>query len=49
MLIVTTFVSDTTRNNSLDHLATVTEDRAQIVSNYVDNAEKTVYTMKRSL
>ena len=48
MLIVTTFVSYTTRNNSLDHLATVTEDRAQIVSNYVDNAEKTLTAYSRA-
>lgn len=48
MLIVTTFVSYTTRNNSLDHLATVTDDRAQIVSNYVDNAEKTLTAYSRA-
>ncbi len=48
LLIVTTLVSFTTRRNALDHMATVTEERAKIVSNYVDNAEKTLIAYSRA-
>ncbi|MBP0971965.1 MAG: diguanylate cyclase [Oscillospiraceae bacterium] len=48
LVITTAFVSYTTRKNALDHMATITEERAQIVSNYVANAEKTLTAYSRA-
>ena len=42
VLIITKTVSQSTRENADDHMATITEERAHIIDSYVDNAEKTL-------
>lgn len=41
ILIVLT-ITKTTRQNSIEHMGTITDERAHIIENYVDNAEKTL-------
>lgn len=41
-LLITFTISKTTRNNSIEHMGTITDERAQIINNYVENAEKTL-------
>ncbi|MBR3418866.1 MAG: diguanylate cyclase [Oscillospiraceae bacterium] len=48
LLVVTTIVSNRTRQNALDHMATVTDERSKIVSNYVDRAEAALTAYSRS-
>ena len=48
LLIVTSFVANKTRDSALDHMATVTYERATIVSNYIDNAEAALTAYSRS-
>ena len=35
-------VSKATRNNTIEHMKTLTDERAQIIESYVKNAEKTL-------
>ena len=42
VLIITKTVSQSTRENADDHMATITEERAHIIDSYVDSAEKTL-------
>ena len=41
-LAITKTVSSATRKNTLEHMKTLTDERAQIIQNYVYNAEKTL-------
>ena len=40
--LITYTISRSTRKNSLDHMATITDERAHIINSYVENAEKTL-------
>ncbi|HAG14272.1 MAG TPA: GGDEF domain-containing protein [Ruminococcus sp.] len=46
--IITETVSSKTRQNSLDHMKTITDERAQIIESYVQNAEKTLSSYARA-
>lgn len=48
LLVVTTIVSNRTRQNALEHMATVTDERSRIVSNYVERAEAALTAYSRS-
>lgn len=48
LLAVTTIVSNRTRQNALEHMATVTDERSRIVSNYVERAEAALTAYSRS-
>lgn len=39
---ITTTISSTTRKDSIDHMQTITNERAHIIQTYVENAEKTL-------
>jgi len=41
-LLITVSISRSTRKNSIDHMSTITDERASIIDSYVDNAEKTL-------
>lgn len=40
--VITKTISRTTKNNSIEHMLTITDERATIIQNYVINAEKTL-------
>ena len=40
--LITLTISRSTRQNSLDHMGTITDERAHIIDSYVENAEKTL-------
>ena len=48
LLIVTTIVSNRTRQSALEHMATVTDERSIIVSNYIQRAEAALTAYSRS-
>ncbi len=39
---ITKTISDRTRNNSIEHMATIADERSSIIENYVQNAESTL-------
>lgn len=41
-MVITKTISRTTKNNSIEHMLTITDERATIIQNYVINAEKTL-------
>ena len=41
-LIITITISSATRKNTIEHMETITDERAHIILNYVENAEKTL-------
>lgn len=47
ILIVMT-ISKTTRQNSIEHMGTIADERAHIIDNYVDNAEKTLMAYSKA-
>ena len=47
-LLITKIVSSRTRQSSLDHMATITEERAHIIESYIENAEKTLSAYARA-
>lgn len=40
--VITKTISRTTKANSIEHMLTITDERAKIIQNYVENAEKTL-------
>ncbi|MCQ2417799.1 MAG: diguanylate cyclase [Oscillospiraceae bacterium] len=48
VLIVTKTVGSRTRENSLEHMKTITDERAQIVENYIQECEKTLTAYSRA-
>ena len=42
LIVITVTVSKRTRQNSIDHMATITDERAHIIDNFVQNSEKTL-------
>ena len=41
-VLITATMTKTTKKNSIEHMQTITDERAQIILNYVKNAEKTL-------
>lgn len=41
-LLITISISRSTRKNAIDHMSTITDERASIIDSYVDNAERTL-------
>ncbi len=48
ILIMTISVGRLTRENALNHMATITDERAQIIQNYVVNSEKTLRSFSKA-
>ena len=42
VILITKIVSSQTRQNALDNMATITDERAEIINNFVDQSEKTL-------
>ena len=42
VILITKVVSSMSRNNALDNMATITDERAQIIENFVNESEKTL-------
>jgi diguanylate cyclase (GGDEF)-like protein len=42
VILITKVVSSLSRQNALDNMATITDERAQIIENFVDESEKTL-------
>ena len=40
--VITATISHTTKDNSIEHMLTITDERAKIIQSYVENAEKTL-------
>lgn len=47
-IIIVMTITKTTRNNSIQHMGTITDERAHIIDNYVDNAEKTLMAYSKA-
>ena len=47
-LFITSTVSNRTRTNSIEHLGAITDERAHIIENYIDNAEKTLTAFSKA-
>ena len=45
---ITKTISSTTRKDSIDHMQTITNERAHIIQTYVENAEKTLIYFSRA-
>ena len=48
MIFVTKTVSSQTRKNSIDHMATITDERAKIIDSFVQDAKKTLTAYSRA-
>lgn len=48
VVLITKTVSSKTRKNSLDHMATITDERAHIIESYVEDAERTLNAYARA-
>ena len=46
--VITKTISRTTKANSIEHMLTITDERAKIIQNYVENAEKTLTYYSKS-
>ncbi|MBR2086192.1 MAG: hypothetical protein IJ906_03485, partial [Oscillospiraceae bacterium] len=42
VILITKVVSSMSRNNALDNMATITDERAQIIEDFVNESEKTL-------
>lgn len=47
-LFITTTVSNRTKTNSIEHMGAITDERAHIIENYVENAEKVLTSFSRA-
>lgn len=47
-LFITSTVSSRTKTNSIEHMGAITDERAHIIENYVENAEKTLTSFSRA-
>lgn len=47
-LFITSTVSNRTRTNSIEHMGAITDERAHIIENYIDNAEKTLTAFSKA-
>ena len=48
LLAVSFFIAQRTRQSSLAHMAAINDERAIIINNYVENAEKTLITFSHA-
>lgn len=48
IIIMSRAIARVTRENALNHMATITDERAQIIANYVTNSEKTLRSFSKA-